>query len=290
MTARRFSPLSRRLLAALLAVWFAGGGAALAQERVSFPSLDGALTGGAPTLLSGLLLKPAGAGPFPAVVAMHGCTGLFDKQGELVAREAAWGQVLNARGYVVLLPDSFGPRGVASDCEGRVRPWAERSYDAYGALLYLLSQSFVIGERIGLIGWSHGGASVNFTVAAASMARPADLRQGDYRAAVAFYPAWCWFLAANWTTTIPLLLEIGALDDSTPAPPCVARVQSAIDRGAPAQMKVYDDAFHDFDWPGDKLHSVTSPSGRTVHYGENDEARTDALARVPAFLDSYLKP
>jgi hypothetical protein len=36
--------------------------------------------------------------------------------------------------------------------------------------------------------------------------------------------------------------------------------------------------------------SVTSHSGRTVHYGENDDARADALARVPTFLDAYLKP
>jgi hypothetical protein len=35
--------------------------------------------------------------------------------------------------------------------------------------------------------------------------------------------------------------------------------QSAIDRGAPAQVKVYDGAFHDFDWPGNKLHGITSP-------------------------------
>jgi dienelactone hydrolase len=224
------------------------------------------------------------------VVALHGCTGLYDAQGQLVAREAAWGQVLTARGYVVLFPDSFGPRGVVRDCEGRVRPWAERSYDAYGALRYLQSQSFVIGERIGLIGWSHGGATVTFAIAPTGTARPADLPKGDFRAAVAFYPAWCWFLGVEWTTAIPLLLEIGASDDSTPSGPCVERVQSAIDRGAPARMKVYDGAFHDFDWPGDKLHSVTTPSGRTIHYGEDEEARADALARVPAFLDSYLKP
>jgi dienelactone hydrolase len=131
---------------------------------------------------------------------------------------------------------------------------------------------------------------VTFAIAPTNMARPTDLSKGDFRAAVAFYPAWCWYLGVSWTTTIPFLLEIGALDDSTPPPPCVARVQSAIDRGAPAQIKVYDDAHHDFDWPGDKLHSVTSQSGRTVHYGENNDARVDALARVPNFLDAYLKP
>src|ERR1700677_1236014 len=75
--------------------------------------------------------------------------------------------------------------------------------------------------------------------------------------------------------------RVGRFDASSP---CVVRVQSPIERGAPAQIKVYADAFHDFDWPGDKLHSVTSQSGRAVHYGENDDARADALARVPTFL------
>ena len=79
---------------------------------------------------------------------------------------------------------------------------------------------------------------MTFVIAPTNMARPTDLPKGDFRAAVAFYPAWCWYLGANWTTSIPFLLEIGAVDDSTPAPPCLARVQSAIDRGAPAQIKV----------------------------------------------------
>jgi hypothetical protein len=98
----------------------------------------------------------------------------------------------------VLFPDSFGPRDVATDCEGRVRAWVERSYDAYGALRYLQAQSFVIGERIGVMGWSHGGGTVIFAIAPSSIARPADLPEGDFRAAVAFYPAWCSRLPADW--------------------------------------------------------------------------------------------
>ena len=264
------------------------GGPALADERVSFPSLDGGLTGGAPTVLRGVLLRPTGPGPFPAVVALHGCNGLFGQRGELVARETAWGEILTARGYVVLFPDSFGPRGVTSACQGG--PWAERVYDAYGALRFLQSQPFVVGERVGLIGWSHGGGTVAFAVAPTDTARPADLPKGDFRAGVAFYPAWCPLLGPNWTTTIPLLVEIGASDDSTAARPCSDRVLSALARGATAQVVVYAGAYHDFDWPSDTPHAVTGPSGTTVHYGENDAARADALTRVPAFLDTYLKP
>ena len=56
------------------------------------------------------------------------------------------------------------------------------------------------------------------------------------------------------------------------------------------QIKVYDGAVHDFDWPGDKLHTIISPSGRIADYGVNDDARADALTRVLAFFDARLKP
>ena len=230
---------------------------ALARESVFFPSLDSPLTGGKPTLLRGLLMKPEGVGPFPAIVALHGCNGLL-KEGALVAREAAWTQHLTSHGYVVLFPDSFGPRDVTSDCEGRVRAWAERSYDAYGALRYLQTQPFVIGERIGLMGWSHGGGTVVFAI--------------------------------DWKPDISFLLEIGAQDDSIQSAPCIERTRSARAGGAPMQMKVYDGAVHDFDWPGDKLHTITSPSGKVAHYGVDEDARGDALVRVLAFFESRLKP
>jgi poly(3-hydroxybutyrate) depolymerase len=71
-----------RLIQCLAAIWLLSFSRdTLAAGLVSFPSLDGSLTGGAPTGLRGLLVKPEGSGPFPAVVALHGCGGLFDKQG-----------------------------------------------------------------------------------------------------------------------------------------------------------------------------------------------------------------
>ena len=179
-----------RLIQCLTAIWLLlSSPATLAADLVSFPSLDGSLTGGSPTELRGLLIKPEGSGPFPAVVALHGCGSLFDKQGNLKARESAWGQLLTSKGYAILFPDSFGPRGVSSDCEGaHVRAWAERSFDAYGALRYLQAQRYVIGDHIGLMGWSHGGGTTMFVIAPRNVARPTDLPEGDFRAAVAFFP------------------------------------------------------------------------------------------------------
>lgn len=261
-----------------------------AQEVISFPSRDAAHT-----TITALLFKPAGAGPFPAVVAMHGCGGLWTRRsGRPMPRELAWANILAARGYVVLLPDSFRPRGVVHACADRApraRPQVERVGDAYGALVYLQSQPFIVAGRVGLIGWSHGGGSVMFAVAKDSPARVADSPGGGFRAAVAFYPGWCSArrLGAEWSPVAPFLLEVGAADDWAPAAPCAQVVQSAIDRGATARLQIHPGAYHDFDWPGMAVRSRTPSPGKTVHTGENPQARADALREVPDFLDAYLK-
>jgi dienelactone hydrolase len=94
----------------------------------------------------------------------------------------------------------------------------------------------------------------------------------------------------DWKPDIPFLLEIGTQDDSIQPAPCIERAESAQAGGAPTEIKVYGGAVHDFDWPGDKLHIITSPSGKIAHYGVDEDARADALTRVLAFFDSRLKP
>ena len=67
------------------------GVAPSAAESVTF-SGDG-LT------LSGVLYRPAGGGPFPAVVALHGCAGLFGTSGAVSPRHADWGERLAQQGF-----------------------------------------------------------------------------------------------------------------------------------------------------------------------------------------------
>lgn len=57
--------------------------------------------------LTGEFYRPAGDGPFPAVVQLHGCGGRVPLEPE----EAA-GERMVALGYALLIVDSFGPRGV----------------------------------------------------------------------------------------------------------------------------------------------------------------------------------
>ena len=120
-------------------------------ERVQFPSNDADLTGGSPTIIDGYLFKPEGQGPFPALVALHGCSGLFTQAGGFQKRDWDWAKRLQSLGYVVLFPDSLTPRGIEEICTrkdiGGAMPFRERPRDAYGALRWLQSQPFVRKDR-----------------------------------------------------------------------------------------------------------------------------------------------
>ncbi|MBV8118815.1 MAG: dienelactone hydrolase family protein [Alphaproteobacteria bacterium] len=284
--------MKRWAVAAAAAALIGWTNTATAQQLVHFPSLD---PGG--TMLDGYLYRAAEAGPHPGVVFLHGCGGMIsDRLGTINTREVEWAMALNSIGYTVLMVDSFGPRGVVNTCApATFNPTviANRPKDAYGAMLYLQSQPFVRGDRIGAIGWSAGGGTILGTIARASLGRPAALPHGDFRAAVAFYPARCsadrW--PVTWTTEIPFLVLLGAADVWTPAAPCKAFLDGAIVRGSPIEVEVYPGAYHDFDWPNMPLHE--SPKYRTAAgivpiQGTDPAARREAFARVPAFLARFL--
>src|SRR4051794_31082645 len=92
------------------------GATAQAQTNVTFASNDADLTGGAPTQLTGLLYRPPGDGAFPAIVLMHGCGGLYNRDGTLSSRHDDWARRYHGLGYVVLYVDSFSSRGIQEIC------------------------------------------------------------------------------------------------------------------------------------------------------------------------------
>jgi len=65
---------------------------------------------------------------FPAVVVLHGCSGISSHSVGIADR-------LGSEGYVALAVDSLGPRGVASRCGSNGYP--EQAFDAYSARRYL---------------------------------------------------------------------------------------------------------------------------------------------------------
>ena len=108
--------------------------------------------GAKPATLHARLHTPAGQGPFPALIFMHGCGGTG-------RRQDVWADELRGEGYVVLELDSFGGRGLKRVCGDRTLfPPQDRAGDVFAAVRMLQQRPEVDRARIGLIGWSHGGS------------------------------------------------------------------------------------------------------------------------------------
>jgi len=233
------------------------------------------------------LYKPDGNGPFPAVIALHGCGGL-SSQGEAVApRYRDWTEQLLKAGYAVLWPDSFGSREVGPQCrekERKVLARRERVADVTASHKWLVAQSWVARGRISLIGWAHGASAVLWVV------RPQLATRGkepDYRSAIAFYPECRISARTGWSARVPTLLLIGANDDVAAPSLCKQMVEGARGRSALARIVVYPGAPHDFDRTNLPLraldgHDPAAPEHG--HIGTDADARADAQKRVAEWL------
>jgi dienelactone hydrolase len=241
--------------------------------------------------LAGRLYRPEGAGPFPAIVMLHGCSGLWGKNGEPTASFAFWAEHLRNRGYVALLLDSFGPRGekeICTQAHRRISPSTDRPQDAHAALAWLTARADVDAGRVDLIGWSNGGSAVLHTVKAGA---PGRLEHGPrFRAAVAFYPGCADLARIDYRPTAPVLIQAGGEDDWTPARHCQA-VAARAPAGAIA-IDVYPGAHHSFDRLGlavrerPEVRNPNRPGGRGATVGTHPEARAKAIERTTAWLET----
>ena len=226
------------------------------------------------------LEKPQGAGPFPAVVLLHDCSGLGPRSSRAPGR---WAEKLLDWGYVVIIPDSFSTRGFPNgictdDSKGRadVRP-IRRARDARVALAFLRSLPYVDKERVGLMGGSHGGATTLATL----------LRPGSgFVAAIALYPRCS--ITPRLRPDVPLLILIGELDDWTPAKDCLPLA------GERVTVKVYPGVHHSFDNARPKLYiaeriNPSAPSGRGATTEGNAAAWADSIRQTTEFFGRYLK-
>jgi dienelactone hydrolase len=201
--------------------------------------------------LSGELYRPAGDGPFPAVVMLHGCGGRFSR-----AFEDAFGADFTTLGYVLLIVDSFGPRGVRHRCTGEGPP-VDRIMDAYGALLYLAEQRFVDADRIAVVGYSQGAM---VALSAVELNGTGTLFDRHFRAAIAYYP-----LCGDIAVGAPTVILIGDLDDWTPARDCRNAVTRRTGEGSPVKLVIYPGAYHGFNFARDK---PVKAFGHHIEYNE----------------------
>jgi dienelactone hydrolase len=135
---------------------------------------------------------PAGYKP-PAVVLMHGCTGMWSNSSPPTISHPAgvctvgqgtvaqshiekWGRRLAAEGYLALAIDGYTTRADNSqnhcgesppfDPATEVDPYTTRAFDFYVAKSYLANQRNANPAGIGVLGWSQGAESALVTAAA----------------------------------------------------------------------------------------------------------------------------
>ena len=200
------------------------------------------------------LYKPAGNGPFPALVLQHQCGGLGQGKRQNQAM-LDWARRAVRHGYVALLIDSLSQRGVESVCmgaQGGVTPM-RGVRDALQAAAYLETFDFVDKARIAHAGYSWG-AMMGLGLSGKHWAEA--LGDGTrFAAAVSFYPVCSTlklrngapFDVLNPDIDHPLLVLMGEADTEGPPAECVAKLQAAKDAGAPVQWYVYPDTTHCLD-------------------------------------------
>ncbi|MBR1203174.1 MULTISPECIES: dienelactone hydrolase family protein [unclassified Bradyrhizobium] len=265
---------------AMLAVPAAAAAPLPAPHQVEIP--EGNIT------LHAQLYRPDGDGPFPTVIALHGCGGLAGRSEAVLPRYRDWAEQLLTSGHAVLLPDSYGSRELGPQCrtrEHQVQTRRARVADINAARQWLVQQKWVAKSRISLIGWGNGAAALLWAVRPQMWSRNVE---PDFRSAVAFYPDCRTSSGLGWSARVPTLVLIGARDDVTSSSACHQMVDGARGRSALARIVVYPEAYHDFDRANLPLHAVAASSDVDItepgHIGTDASARKDAQKQVAEWL------
>jgi dienelactone hydrolase len=207
-----------------------------------------------------------------------------------------WAKDAVSRGYVTLVIDSLGPRGVDSVCygvKGGVNfPRGVR--DAFQAAEHLRSLPYVDGDRIGFLGFSWG-AMVGLLASGATWGNA--LETGTrFRAVVSFYPG-CFDIRPPAGTPYPplqpdidtpLLVLMGEADTETPARECTGTLESLRSAGKPVDWHVYPEATHCWDCQNLDRFRKTDFRGTAVEYRYNKEVFKDSAERMFAFMKEAL--
>jgi dienelactone hydrolase len=214
--------------------------------------------------IAGTLFKPAGAGPFPAVIYMGTCAGAYS--GEERFMQTALRDRLLSKGFVTLIVDPYSPRreweGVCDKAKAGVDYDARGARDIYAAMEALQAMPDIDVNRIFVQGYSLGASAA----LSAIDVRNAAAHKAKLAGAIAFSPD-CRQGAAP---SAPALILVGDKDLWTPAARCRAL------EGAPnVQVVIY---------PG-VGHAFVMPFGDHAQYDHN--AAGDAKGRAEAFLEAH---
>jgi len=144
------------------------------------------------TVIEGVLCTPAGAGPFPLILDVHG--------GPIGAYQRSWAAgsravpLLVSRGYAVLLPNPRGSSGRGQEFAAAVvgDMGGADTYDYLSGIDTMIERGIADPERIGTMGVSYGGFMSAWLVT----------QDQRFKAAVAGSPVTEWY-SFTFTTNIP---------------------------------------------------------------------------------------
>jgi carboxymethylenebutenolidase len=195
---------------------------------------------GANAAMEATLYKPAGAGPFPAVLVLHTSSGLRPP-------DHAYARRLADEGYVCLVPDFFTPYGLSQATRQQTfTTHAQAIYSDFAAAIDTLKKmQDVRADRIGAVGFSNGGYWALLLAA-----------KGAVQVGVSYYGAvngagtdnsLTVFRNALTPNSAPVLVLHGALDD-TVLPRHAEHLKSLlVEAKATHEFQMYGSAGHSYD-------------------------------------------
>jgi dienelactone hydrolase len=231
------------------------------------------------------LFHPAGPGPFPGVILLHHCGGL-----NADSPIPFYTSMLLQQGYAVAQPDSFTARHVVEDCNLGVVTQLDRARDAFAVAELMATRPDIRANKIGVVGWSHGGWADMYIARDWPPERP--LRESlaakgaKIAAVAALYGEGCGDPTSK-PVVVPTLGLFGGRDN-TRNDLCA---QLATQSNGLMQVHVYENDFHSFDTPMESSDPTRphSPKGVRVILAYDPVAAQDSHARVLAFFAEHLR-
>jgi len=156
------------------------------------------------TVIEGVLCTPAGTGPFPLVLDVHGGpVGAYQRSWAMGSRAVP---LLVSRGYAVLLPNPRGSSGRGQEFAAAVvgDMGGADTYDYLSGIDAMIERGIADPDRIGTMGVSYGGFMSAWLVT----------QDQRFKAAVAGSPVTEWY-SFTFTTNIPRW-GLWFLDDADP--------------------------------------------------------------------------
>jgi len=233
--------------------------------------------------LNNAVFKPEGDGPFPAIVHFHTCGGIDSYRGRY------WTEAAIEAGFVVLVLDSLGPRGLSTLCD--TSPFNDKNgvnvyrglKDAFDAKAHLEKLPIVDRNRIALVGFSWGAMAG--MLAATKLA--SETFGAPFGAVASFYPE-CRRPLFQRDIVRPLLLLMAELDTEVDLRNCIDWLERAKREGLTIESRTYSGATHA--WDTNRYIQTTTSQGLSVQYIPNPAVTRESRRDLFAFLTQHLPP